>query len=129
MKQALEARLAEALGLAGTDALDGIGIDFAPLREVRAGALRFYLTQAERDQMAPDDALRLWTVKEALFKADPANRSALLADFELADPRAHAGWARRRGDSQARFRYASIALPCGIVSAAVRIRGQEDICG
>lgn len=63
-------------------AADGVGVDLEHDRPVRPAAARFYL----RDDEPHDDLLRLWTVKEALFKADPANATRLLRDYRANDP-------------------------------------------
>jgi len=59
---------------------------------------------------------RLWTVKEATFKADPENAGKTLRDYGLADPGFVAGKARR-GDRV--FYYASFEVPDGFLSVAV----------
>jgi hypothetical protein len=103
----------------------GIGIDFEGHRPVKADTVRFYLSAAERARpeaaaLAARDLLRLWTVKEALFKADPGNRSRgwSLGVYEVEGSLADfAGSARVSGLLS--FRYLSLALDEGFLSLAV----------
>jgi hypothetical protein len=64
---------------------------------------------------------RLWTVKEALFKADLGNAGRILADYALADPSAPSGVATGPGG---RLRYLSFPLPFkrGDLSVAIAPR-------
>jgi 4'-phosphopantetheinyl transferase superfamily len=99
----------------------GIGIDRqlpAAWRPSRSAA-RFLLTQAEARWLeraaGPDYGrvlLRLWTVKEALFKADPGNADRRLGDYRLADPGAGCGRAEVAGDPTS-FWYRSDAPSAG----------------
>jgi len=101
---------------AGCDADDGghigLGVDFEGGRRVDPRAARFFLRPHERG-----DLLRLWTVKEALFKATPDNGGAMLLDYEVADANALAGTASDR--SGRRFRYTSAPLRQGWLTIAV----------
>ncbi len=81
----------------GAPACLGIGIDLEWDRPVPAEAARFYLT----DEMAwvaslPESErepamLRLWTIKEAVFKADPRNAETVLSDYAISSPDTAAG--------------------------------------
>ena len=68
----------------------------------------------------PRELLRLWTVKEALFKANPGNRDTMLGQYLLADPSALAGSAGWRGEQGTPYRYASVAALGGFLTVAVR---------
>ena len=63
----------------------GIGVDLEHDRPVSPRMARFYLHDDElpRDRVG---LLRLWTVKEAMFKADPANHDRMLRDYRADDP-------------------------------------------
>ncbi|MDJ0345783.1 4'-phosphopantetheinyl transferase superfamily protein [Streptomyces sp. H10-C2] len=81
----------------------GIGVDLETAREARAESARFFLDERERAWLdsVPESAraaehVRLWTVKEALYKADPDNRHTVLRDYTTDDPAAGSGRARRR---------------------------------
>lgn len=114
---------AVALGLSGPGhgAL-GLGVDLEADRPMHPQATGFFLTEAERARLearpaghspeAMDASLaRLWTVKEALFKADPGNGPRLLADYEVADPSLRRGRAGLRPGLEPRaFRYVSHRL-------------------
>ena len=101
----------------------GIGVDL----EIKGGpkpetAPRF-LNPAEvvwlRRMEEPDRPRmlhRLWTVKEATFKADPENAGKTLKLYGLADPGYVAGKARR---GERVFYYASFEVPGGFLSVAV----------
>jgi phosphopantetheinyl transferase (holo-ACP synthase) len=97
----------------------GIGIDLEWRRRVPAGVERFYLSDRERRRLAGASRLGLWTLKEALFKADLANGSTRLHHYELctADPLRGLGVSR----SGALFRYASLEIEGGFLSVAVAL--------
>lgn len=116
-----------ALAAAAADGgVPGIGVDLELRHGMDLRASRLFLSPQERARAGNDARalLRLWTVKEALFKADPRNRGRILADYRLADARRWAGEARAAGDSM-RFRYASAPLAGGIVSVAVATPGER----
>jgi acyl carrier protein len=108
----------------------GLGIDYETDRPVDPRTARFFLSEAELAWLAQvpyaDRAaqqLRLWTVKEAVFKADLANRDALLSDYSVCDyspqpaDEGTAGWASRRGAGQL-FGYTSTRFKGGHLSVA-----------
>lgn len=105
--------LAVAALAAGAQA--GVGVDYEGPRRPDPRTARFFLRNQER--RPGEDLLRLWTVKEALFKATPDNAGAALVDCELADPQAVEGSAAGR-DGWA-FRYASTPLGEGWLTVAV----------
>lgn len=112
-------------------ALSGLGVDLEAWRHTAAGITRFFLTAAECDWIAgrptdqqERDRIRLWTVKEAVFKARPDNHGMTLNQFAVDDPSASSGKATalprkagRRTDSN-RISYASKWTPSGCVSLA-----------
>jgi len=96
---------AVAAGSVGPSA--GLGVDLETDRLTHPRTARFFLDDAELQWLAsvpPADRsaeqLRLWTVKEAVFKADLTNRDAVLRDYTSRPFGAPAGWARRRGTGQ-----------------------------
>ncbi len=99
--------------------LRGVGVDVEPWRDAlpaRLGA--FFLRPAEVAVVdSPADLVRLWTIKEALFKALPNNARCTLLDIELIDAAASAGSAH--GPNGQLLRYASIDIEPGPLSAAV----------
>jgi 4'-phosphopantetheinyl transferase EntD len=106
----------------------GVGVDLELRERMREGAERFFLGPDEarwllsaavprRDR----DRVRLWTVKEAVFKANPRNRGSLLGHYLLADPGAAVGTARWKEEPGAVFRYASADLNPGALSIAIRL--------
>lgn len=93
----------------------GVGVDYEGPRAPDPRTGRFFLR--EREWQPPVDLLRLWTVKEALFKATPGNGGAVLLDYEVADPGALDGKATDEADRT--FRYASRRLYQGWLTVAV----------
>ena len=79
-------------------------------RKVSTKHTKFYLNEFESDLKNNNDhRLRLWTVKEALFKADPNNDSNVLKDYIVKDPETLSGKAiNKKGHT---FHYKSIKNP------------------
>ena len=105
--------------------INGIGVDL----ELRAGprpeAMRFFLAPSEREwvESSPERnerLLRLWTIKEALYKAFAENHDTSFRDYILADPAADAGRAELATEYRAAFCYASFAIDGGFLSVARR---------
>jgi acyl carrier protein/4'-phosphopantetheinyl transferase EntD len=116
-----------AVAVAGRAAVAGVGVDIELDRTPDGRTARFFLTAAERAWLGglagrdrPAELVRLWTVKEALFKADPANARTALADYAVADPASCRGGAARAG-SALDFRYVCLRVPRGVISAAVAL--------
>ena len=103
----------------------GTGVDFEPARSVVGPrAARFFLGPAERAAVSTDaDRLRLWTVKEAVFKATPANDRVVLADYTLDDPAGASGTAA--GPRGEELRYATVAAAGGVLTVAVCLPGRR----
>lgn len=97
-----------------------IGVDVeARRRTLPTRAARFFLTPTEAARLAgaaPEHQLRAWTVKEALFKADPANAAHAVGEYECADVARIAGAAAGPGGA---FRYASVPFLDGWLTVAV----------
>jgi 4'-phosphopantetheinyl transferase EntD len=115
---------------AGCVASTGVGVDLEFARPMDARAARFFLVGAELDYVASlpppqqgAELLRLWTVKEAVFKACADNRGRLLADFRLDEPAARAGTARRVDGSGFTARYGSIDLGEAWLAVALATSG------
>lgn len=83
-----------ALAVADTSGkLGGIGVDLEVDTRIQPAAARFFLTEREQDWVQRQPAerrshhlLRLWCVKEAVFKANPGNSGTVLGDHELVEP-------------------------------------------
>lgn len=117
---------------AARGALRGLGVDLEARRETSPGAGRFFLTDSERDWLErqpadrqPDERIRLWTVKEAVYKACADNRGIALSRIRLRDPAAGigevaeiSGLANRAANGNG-TRYASGWTPAGCVSLAL----------
>jgi len=104
----------------------GVGVDLECDRRPNFAMGRFFLApeelqwvQACGEGQQPDELLRLWTCKEALFKANPANGGRLLIDHLLLDPAATIGAGACRFAEDILFRYASIAVANGYCTFAV----------
>ena len=103
--------------------LGGLGVDLELKSQPKPETARRFLNPSEMvwlRRMDEADHLRalhrLWTVKEAIFKADPENQGRTLKDYALADPGFVAGRARR---GTRLFHYASFEVPEGFLSVAV----------
>ena len=83
----------------------GVGVDLE-VRPPSERAARRFLRPAEFAGTAPDDWLRLWTVKEARFKADLRNQGRTILEYGVDDPR---------------FRHASIPVFGGWLTVAVAV--------
>jgi acyl carrier protein len=111
----------------------GVGVDLELDRTPDRRTARFFLTDAELGWLhtlpvraRPPALLRLWTVKEAVFKADPANADGALGHYAVADPAASRGTALRRyragrpvDHRGLRFHYISHPLARGFLSVAL----------
>lgn len=97
----------------------GTGIDFERRgKGVDPRVSRFFLRPVEvAEAEDADSLLRLWTVKEALYKATPDNAEGVLVDYQLADAKATLGTALGPGDEE--LRYASVMVAAGVVTVAV----------
>lgn len=114
-------RVAVALGASSTETITGLGIDIECGRDISPRAARFFLHESEWEQLGAEveaqNLLRLWTVKEALFKADPLNHNRLLTDYVVDDVAASTG--RARGPRHETLHYCTIGVEQGWLSAAV----------
>jgi 4'-phosphopantetheinyl transferase EntD len=112
-----------AVGVSRDSAL-GVGIDLERGRAPSVKAARFFLTEEEQCALECIDELehhaqllRLWTVKEAVFKADPANTGRVLLDYATANPLEFEGRALPT-DGLRTIHYASVQVPAGFLSVA-----------
>ena len=107
----------------GAPNLRGIGVDLELGRGPRAAAERLFLSEHERRvvaELGPKARLRLWTVKEALYKANLLNSETWLTHYLVDDPRRDAGKAFvGREGGRLEMRYASFALAGGYLTVAV----------
>jgi 4'-phosphopantetheinyl transferase EntD len=119
---------AVAVGLGAGSRVHGIGVDLELERTPPENSTRFFLTPEESawlDATALPERRatlqRLWTAKEAVFKADPGNAERLLTDYRLVDLFQNAGRALGNGNE---FSYASLVIPGGTLSVAI-LGGRE----
>ncbi len=91
----------------------GVGVDLELGRSPSAASARFFSTDNELAALerTPQSTraralLRLWCIKEALFKANAQNAGTGLYQYEIDDLRALHGEARFCNHASARFRYA-----------------------
>ena len=80
--------LAVAAGLTSDQqSIRGVGIDMEFNRSVSDNHAKFFLSSEERKIIQSDNhRLRLWTIKEALFKSDPNNNETVLRDYKIENP-------------------------------------------
>jgi 4'-phosphopantetheinyl transferase EntD len=107
----------------GSPKIQGIGVDLEIKAAPKPEIARRFLNPAELvwlrrldEGEGPRLLHRIWTVKEATFKADPENAQASLREYGLADPGYAAGKARR---GPRIFYYAAFEVPRGFLSVAV----------
>jgi 4'-phosphopantetheinyl transferase EntD len=129
----IQAEIAALLAATPNATLLGIGIDIETTRSIQPEAARFFLNDRERGWLARErdygsqaTLLRLWTVKEAIFKADPADAERLLGDYTIEDPSQWRGIAYGRDRASLRFQYSSVQLDVGFVSIAILVKGECD---
>jgi len=103
----------------------GIGIDYEVDRYPRNEAMRFFLTSDEMDSInnlsessKKNHLLRLWTVKEALFKSNLENSNTWYTEYVLKNPLDIVGEAFWPV-SDKQFRYASVKTEKGYISMAI----------
>ena len=111
----------------------GVGLDIETNRVVQPAAARFFLTDGEQEWLkelgghgSSQHLLRLWTVKEAIFKADPENGQKILGDYVLENPSQWDGNAYPKDRMFLRFHYSSIQLDEGFLSIALLAKGERN---
>jgi hypothetical protein len=126
--------VAIAFGILAGKTRAGAGIDYEASAGVSGKVERFFLRSEERRWLrrvgspaAQKHRLRLWTVKEALFKADLENAGTFLLDYATSDPSVASGWAESSATRLGRraWRYASLEVGEGVLTAAVRVDGRN----
>lgn len=131
-----EVAIAAAARLHATTGLElvGTGIDFEQPRAVNPRTARFFLQPSEiawlsqlRKQDRNHHLLRLWTVKEALFKSDITNRteSRFPGQYLLHNPSEFAGFAQHPSQPDVIYAYATTTFDNGPVSLAVALRRHQ----
>src|SRR5262249_595890 len=105
----------------------GVGVDVETDRSglnQRAG--RMFLSARElawvaslAEAVQADARLRLWVVKEALFKANPANHDTVLAHYSIAEPGAPYGNGSGPCPPKTSLRYASLPVVFGHLAVAI----------
>ena len=97
---------------------NGIGIDLEVCRLVKPGSEKFFLAEPERQWLdslqganKDEQLIRLWTIKEAIFKSDLQSQDGVLKNYLLEIPKNYHGEALHHANGKsARFRYASSQL-------------------
>ncbi len=109
----------------------GIGVDFETLRPVRDRVAHWFLNDSELEWLAASDdvdrdrnIIRLWTIKEAVFKCHPSNTGLVLSDFTISNP--SAGTCEVRAADGRVFQTMSCHIGSGILSIAVSGDCHED---
>ena len=107
----------------------GIGIDLEHDRPVKPAMARLICGDDERAWLAAlpaerqgAEVLRLWTAKEALYKADPAQGDAIVAEYMLAHPGASVTTGGRRGSDHPAT-VTSLRPPGAVLSVALQLSG------
>lgn len=115
-------------GLAIAVAMDnvtGVGVDFEAWHRVKPKMAEWFLNKAEQlwlstlcGQEFEQEFVRLWTVKEALFKATMNNEQLGFIDFKLDQPSAMVGLATVVNHPHWQLRYKCIVEDAGALSVA-----------
>lgn len=111
---------AVAVGLRTHSHAAGLGVDLELPREVDLRAARYFLADDEPPPDGPADLQQIWTIKEAVYKADLHNAGLLLRDFSICELRrgdALTEGVARRGAR--RFTFRSFRLPELLLSIAL----------
>jgi 4'-phosphopantetheinyl transferase EntD len=103
----------------------GVGVDVEPARPSDQRIARFFLQPDEQAWLAGQapaareaHLTRLWTVKEAAYKANLRNAGTVLAQYRLADPQAWRGTALAPVRPTTHIRYRSLELDGGYITVA-----------
>lgn len=97
----------------------GMGVDLEKCRSLKSGAERFFLNATEKEWLdtcnaaqRDDERIRLWTVKEAVYKSDCIAQDGVFKNYSMESPADHFGNVRHDTEQGAirSFRYASTRL-------------------
>ena len=107
------------------DDVAGVGVGFEAWHKVKAKMVSWFLTNPEQSWLSTlstarydKEFVRLWTVKEALFKAAMNNQQLGFVDFQLDKPSAMAGKAVVNNHPNWQLRYKCIVNDAGALSVA-----------
>ncbi len=108
-----------------------IGVDVEAPRAVNMRMAQWFLNEEELDWLSrcePSDRsnalIRLWTIKEAVFKCHPANDGLVMTDIAITSPSPEISDVHTADGM--RFRCASFHEDVGIISIATQGVGDED---
>lgn len=125
-------RAACGIAASGSDLVTGVGIDLELARPMAERIGKFFLTDEEFASVRPvsgatpdQTLLRLWTVKEAVFKSDPDNAGHVLRHYRVEDATALQGYATENTSGK-RFWYCSQPFEGGWLSVAACMKGVSD---
>ncbi|QBY02950.1 4'-phosphopantetheinyl transferase superfamily protein [Thalassotalea sp. HSM 43] len=104
----------------------GVGIDFEPWHSVSQNSWRWFLTANEVKQMQSlcipkqwRQSIRLWSIKEALYKATPSRYQTAFIDYLLRPACNHTGVAIHKKWQTLQFQYRHYDLQDGALALAV----------
>ena len=122
--------LAVAMGTTDSRTI-GVGADLELGSGPSAAGTHLFLTHCERlklCQLTARNRLRLWTVKEALYKANPKNSESWFTDYVVQDPMGLTGSAVIRCNQGVALRYTSFAVARGYLTFAFCFRMENRAC-
>ena len=103
----------------------GIGLDFQIHKPIKAGIEKFFLTKNELSWLSKqpiinyqDHILRLWTLKEAVFKADL--HQTKLKDYQVLNLGKKSGFIEKISESKS-FKFKQFCLAAGSLSCVLAI--------
>ncbi len=103
--------------------IKGIGIDFEPNHTLNPKHMALYTSKREQRLSKPSSATRLWTVKEAMHKANHQNHKiGWLSAYQLKTPNQWSGRAYlSKPGSHKQYRYSSLNTFGGVLTLAIAI--------
>lgn len=114
--------LAFAVSTPKNDDICGIGIDLEIDRELNTRTARMFLSPKELSELenpSNEELLKLWTIKEAIFKSTPENNGLFLRNFEIKNRDSQKGSAFCINNPENEYVFSSLRIDAGIISVAI----------
>jgi 4'-phosphopantetheinyl transferase EntD len=117
------------------DRVSGVGVDIERKRDMNPKSGRFFLLPDEQayvdrvvENLKSNELLRLWTLKESLFKADSSNKRKTLKEYFLFNASRMSGLAAERSQpTNPSYRYASLTYDHFFIAAAVHVKSSAPM--
>jgi len=117
------------LALGTSEKVRGVGVDFEYCRRMKAETARFFLSSDEIEMAKSltsgkieENLVRLWTIKEAIFKSDRLNVDRGIKDYDIVNLSFNSGNARvDNGKKKQKFKFSNYYDGKMSLSVAVEI--------